>query len=92
MSDLRRWQPLFGPDHTTQKWPRGGVGGPQGHADLPNFESRMTNPTNNIFTQYPRGRPQLRGGAVYPRELCFNISDQERNQNPNIPDTDEEEP
>jgi hypothetical protein len=92
MSDLRRWQPLFGPDHTASKWPRGGVGGPNGHADLPNFESRMTNPTNNIFTQYPRGRPQLEGGAVWPRELCLNISDQERNQNPNIPDTDEEEP
>jgi hypothetical protein len=90
MSDLRRWQPLFGPDHTTQKWPRGGVGGPQGHADLPNFESRMTNAANNIFTQNPRGRPQLEGGAQFPRELCFNISNQEANTNPNIPDREDE--
>ena len=89
-ADLRRWQPLFGPQHVTQKWPRGGVGGPQGHPDLPNFESRMTNPTNNIFTQYPRGRPQLRDDQEFPRELCYNISDQERNTNPNILDTDEE--
>jgi hypothetical protein len=86
MSDLRRWQPLFGPAHTAQKWPRGGVGGPQGHADLPNFESRMNSATNNIFTQYPRGRPQLDGGEQFPRELCYNISNQERNTNPNIPD------
>jgi hypothetical protein len=91
-ADLRRWQPQFGPQHTTQKWPRGGVGGPQGHPDLPNFESRMTNPTNNIFTQYPRGRAAVFGGEVYPRELCLNISNQERNTNPNILDTDELEP
>jgi hypothetical protein len=90
MADLRRWQPLFGPDHTASKWPRGGVGGPQGHPDLPNFESRMSNPTNNIFTQYPRGRPQLEGGAQFPRELCFNISNQEANTNPNIPDREDE--
>jgi hypothetical protein len=89
-ADLRRWQPQFGPDHTTQKWPRGGVGGPNGHADLPNFESRMTNPANNIFTQYPRGRAAVQGGAVYPRELCLNISNHERNTNPNIADTDED--
>jgi hypothetical protein len=89
-ADLRRWQPQFGPNHTTQKWPRGGVGGPQGHPDLPNFESRMTNPANNIFTQYPRGRAAVFGGDVYPRELCLNISNQERNTNPNIADTDED--
>jgi hypothetical protein len=91
-ADLRRWHPQFGPNNTTAKWPRGFENGPEGDIDLPNYAARMTNPNNNIFTQYQRGRPVLEGGEIYPRELCYNISNTERDTNPNFVDSDEEEP
>jgi starch-binding outer membrane protein, SusD/RagB family len=96
-ADLRRWQPLFGPNHTTQAWPKGGVGGPEGDPSLPDFASVMTNKTNNLFTQNQRGRPHgsltswADNGEVYPRELCYNVSANERTTNPNLAsDTDEQ--
>jgi hypothetical protein len=91
-ADLRRWQPEFGVGFTTQAWPKGANGGVEGHPDLPNFASRMTNPANNIFTQNPRGRPKLNDGSIYPRELCYNVSAQERNTNPNLTDDEEGTP
>jgi hypothetical protein len=87
-ADLRRWQPLFGEGFTTQAWPRGGDGGVQGHPELPDFPSVMNNKTNNIFTTNLRGRPAVRDES-YPRQLCYNISNTERNTNPNIADDDE---
>jgi hypothetical protein len=91
-ADLRRWQPQFGTGFTTAKWPRGFENGVQGDIDLPDFAARMTNPTNNIFTQNWRGRPAVEGGVEFPRELCYNISTTERDTNPNFVESDEEEP
>lgn len=51
-----------------------------GSDDLPNFEAR-----SSVFTQYPRGR-EVTEGVPSPTVLCYNISDAERNTNPNIPD------
>ncbi len=51
-----------------------------GNLELPDFESLST-----LFTQYPRGR-EVTEGSPQPRVLCFNISNDERNSNPNIPD------
>jgi hypothetical protein len=87
-ADLRRWQPLFGVGFETQKWPAGGVGGPQGHPELPDFAAVMNNKTNNIFTTNLRGREAV-DDEPYPRELCYNISNTERNTNNNIADDDE---
>jgi hypothetical protein len=89
-ADLRRWTPQFGTGFTTSKWPRGVEQGPQGDMDLPDFAARMSNPSNNLFTQNWRGRPALQGGEVFPRELCYNISNTERDTNPNLADSDEE--
>jgi hypothetical protein len=54
--------------------------GVPGSIDLPDFESR-----SSLFTQFPRGREAVDGQAQ-PRLLCYNISNAERNSNPNIPD------
>ena len=51
-----------------------------GSAEVPAFETRST-----LFTQFPRGR-ELEDGVINPRVLCYNISNAERNSNPNIPD------
>jgi starch-binding outer membrane protein, SusD/RagB family len=55
-------------------------GNTPGSIDLPNFEAQST-----FFTQNPRGREAVQGQPT-PRLLCYNISDTERNTNPNIPD------
>ena len=54
--------------------------GTPGSYELPNFEAR-----SNLFVQYPRGR-EATDGQPQPRLLCYNISNTERNTNPNIPD------
>jgi starch-binding outer membrane protein, SusD/RagB family len=54
--------------------------GTPGSYELPDFESR-----SNLFVQYPRGR-EATDGQPQPRLLCYNISNTERNTNPNIPD------
>lgn len=54
--------------------------GTPGSYELPNFEARST-----LFTQFPRGR-EATDGVPQPRLLCYNISNDERNSNPNIPD------
>ena len=51
-----------------------------GSIDLPNFEAKS--PT---FVLYLRGR-EVNEGVTQPRVLCYNISDNERNTNQNIPD------
>lgn len=55
--------------------------GTPGSDELPNFEARST-----LFTQNPRGREAVEGQPLGARLLCYNISDTERNTNPNIPD------
>jgi starch-binding outer membrane protein, SusD/RagB family len=52
-----------------------------GSIDLPNFEAQST-----FFVQNPRGREAVQGQTTGARLLCYNISDTERNTNPNIPD------
>jgi hypothetical protein len=51
-----------------------------GGIDLPNFEAQST-----FFVQNPRGREVVQG-QTQPRVLCYNISNTERNTNPNIDD------
>jgi hypothetical protein len=55
--------------------------GTPGSDELPNFEAR-----SGIFTQFPRGREAVRNEPLGARVLCYNISNTERNTNPNIPD------
>ncbi len=55
--------------------------GTPGSDELPNFEAR-----SSIFTQFPRGREAVNGQPLGARVLCYNISNTERNTNPNIPD------
>jgi len=55
--------------------------GTPGSDELPNFAAR-----SGIFTQFPRGREAENGQPLGARLLCYNISNTERNTNPNIPD------
>lgn len=55
--------------------------GTPGSYELPNFEAKST-----LFTQNPRGREAVEGQTQGARLLCYNISNVERNTNPNIPD------
>jgi hypothetical protein len=55
--------------------------GTPGSDEVPNFEARSA-----IFTQFPRGREAVNGQPLGARLLCYNISNTERNTNPNIPD------
>jgi hypothetical protein len=51
-----------------------------GSYELPNFEAR-----SNLFVNNKRGR-EATDGDINNRLLCYNISNTERNTNPNIPD------
>jgi starch-binding outer membrane protein, SusD/RagB family len=62
-----------------------------GTLDWPCFECVMTNPAINLFTQNLRGRPAIQNQSL-PRELCYNISNTERNNNPNFRQDEDEEP
>jgi hypothetical protein len=55
--------------------------GTPGSYELPNFEAR-----SNLFVSNPRGREAVQGQTTGARLLCYNISNTERNTNPNIPD------
>jgi len=85
-SDMRRWEPYileygtFAADGQTvvelpKKTP--------GTLDWPCFECAMLNPDVNLFTTNSRGRPSINGESR-PRELCYNISNTERANNPNL--------
>jgi hypothetical protein len=91
-SDLRRWEPYiieygtFAADGQTvltltPKTP--------GRLDWPDFEAQMSNPTANIFTSNSRGRPAVQNQSR-PREFCYNISSNERQNNPNLNQSDED--
>ena len=54
-----------------------------GTLDWPRFEDVMTDKVTNIFTTNQRGRPAMQDQSL-PRELCYNISDTERANNPNL--------
>jgi tetratricopeptide (TPR) repeat protein len=60
-----------------------------GTLDWPKFEDRMLNPTSNLFTANPRGREAIED-QDRPRELCYNISNTERENNPNINERDDD--
>jgi starch-binding outer membrane protein, SusD/RagB family len=86
-ADLRRWEryiraySTFGPDgQTVIDLPKT----TPGTLDWPCFECVMVDKNTNIFTSNNRGRPANQNGADRPRELCYNISDQERANNPNL--------
>ena len=90
-TDMRRWEPYIVEYGTyaadgqtvlpiTPKTP--------GTLDWPDFASRMVNKTTNIFTVNQRGRPAFRDQSL-PRELCYNISDTERQNNPNLNEQDD---
>jgi hypothetical protein len=82
MGDQRRWD----------------TEGTPGSYSLPSFETvKKPNGSDggSLFRNYLRGRPvladmvsQKKGGTELdtPRALCYNISDQERNNNKNIPE------
>jgi hypothetical protein len=75
MGDQRRWD----------------EGQTPGSYELPRFEDVRTATGGNggsLFRQYLRGRAVKEGGTELdtPRQLCYNISNDERNSNPNIPD------
>ncbi len=67
-----------------RRWDEGNV---PGSYELPNYEGTLGTKAA-LFRQYLRGRPVQVDGAesVTPRQLCYNISDVERNANPNIDD------
>lgn len=71
MGDQRRWDQNATP----------------GSYELPNYEGTLGTKAS-LFRQYLRGRPVEVDGSeqATPRVLCYNISDTERNSNPNIPD------
>lgn len=71
MGDQRRWA----------------ENGTPGSDDLPNYEGTL-GAKAALFRQFLRGRPVKVDGSESetPRVLCFNISDNERNANPRIPD------
>jgi hypothetical protein len=92
ISDLRRWEPYIREYGTFAADGQTVLELPQttpGTFDFTRYEDLMTNPNNNIFTVNARGRPAIRG-QDRPRELCYNISDNERANNPNIRDESEE--
>jgi hypothetical protein len=87
-SDMRRWERYirdygtFAEDgQTIRELPKT----TPGTLDWPCFECEMLNENTNLFTTNERGRPAFENQSL-PRELCFNISDQERENNPNILD------
>jgi hypothetical protein len=96
-ADMRRWEPYI-PEYGTMVANAGGVLEAQpltkrtpGTMDWPNFEGVMSSATTNIFTQNARGRPAINGQEA-PREICYNISDTERANNPNLKRNEEDEP
>src|SRR5690606_38932053 len=54
-----------------------------GTAAWPDFEAQMVNPQNNLFTSNFRGRSAIEDQNI-PREYCYNISNTERQNNPNF--------
>jgi hypothetical protein len=92
-ADMRRWEPYiieygtFAADGQTVL-PLTPV--TPGTLDWPRYEDVMINPSTNLFTSTLRGREAIDDQSL-PRELCFNISNTERNTNPNfVNETDED--
>ena len=86
IADMRRWEPYIREYGTFAADGQTVLPLPQttpGTLDWPNYEALMLNPTSNLFTANPRGRPAIRGQDL-PRELCYNISNTERESNPNF--------
>jgi starch-binding outer membrane protein, SusD/RagB family len=98
-ADMRRWEPYVMQQPTDGASLKYGMLGADGQTlselpkttpgiiDWPNFEAEMTNPTANLFTTNLRGRAANEEGSM-PRELCYNISSTERQNNPNLNQND----
>jgi hypothetical protein len=92
IADMRRWEPLIREYGTFAADGQTVLPLPQttpGTLDWPSYESKMVNPESNLFTTTLRGREQI-DDQERPRELCYNISDTERQNNPNFNETEEE--
>jgi hypothetical protein len=92
ISDMRRWEPYiveygtFAADgQTVVELPRK----TPGTIDFPSYDSLMSNPASILVTANLRGRPAIQGQSL-PRELCYNISNTERANNPNILEQEED--
>jgi hypothetical protein len=91
-SDMRRWEPLIREYGTFTADGQTVLPLPAttpGTLDWPNFEGAMISPTSNLFTTTVRGRAAIRD-QERPRELCYNISNTERQNNPNFNELDAE--
>jgi hypothetical protein len=86
IADMRRWEPLIREYGTFAADGQTVLTLPQttpGVLDFPRYEELMNNPSSNIFTANLRGRPAIEDQDL-PRELCYNISNTERQSNPNF--------
>jgi hypothetical protein len=90
-ADMRRWEPyireygtLAADGQTQLELPAT----TPGTLDWPDYASFMVNPTSNLFTTTLRGREAI-DDQDRPRELCYNISNTERQNNPNFKDEDD---
>jgi hypothetical protein len=85
-TDMRRWEPYireygtFAADGQTLL-PLAAT--TPGTLDWPDFPAAMRNPRDNLFTANQRGRAALEDRDL-PRELCYNISNTERQNNPHF--------
>jgi len=91
-ADMRRWEPLiieYGTFDTDGQTVLEIAKTTPGTLDWPRYEDVMLNPNSNLFTTTLRGRPSIRNQSL-PRELCYNISDTERLNNPNMQQQDDD--
>jgi hypothetical protein len=93
-ADMRRWEPYIREYGTFAADGQTVLDLPAttpGTMDWPDYASFMVNPTSNLFTTTLRGREAI-DDQDRPRELCYNISNTERQNNPNFKDEDDLEP
>ena len=92
IADMRRWEPYIREYGTFAADGQTVLDLPAttpGTLDWPDYASKMVNPNSNLFTTTLRGRAAIED-QERPRELCYNISNTERQNNPNFADSDEE--
>jgi hypothetical protein len=85
-TDMRRWEPYireYGTYAADGQTVLPLAATTPGTIDWPDFAGAMINKTDNIFTANQRGRPAFEDRAL-PRELCYNISGTERQNNPHF--------
>jgi tetratricopeptide (TPR) repeat protein len=85
-ADMRRWEPLiiqYGTYAADGQTVLPLAPTTPGTIDWPRYEEVMINKTTNLFTSTQRGREAIDDQSI-PRELCYNISTTERDNNPNL--------